>query len=127
MDKDGRWYLVQCKPREGFRAEQHLMNQGYTCFHPTHPVKQKIGRRLTTVQQSLFPHYLFICLSSTDAWSPIRSTRGVSRLVSFNGVPASLDDGLVQAIQQHCEMLHGKQATPLFIAGGYRHGDRRVF
>jgi transcriptional antiterminator RfaH len=41
------WYLVQCKPRESFRAEEHLNNQGFETFHPTHLVHTRVaGRRV---------------------------------------------------------------------------------
>ena len=114
---DGRWYLVQCKPRESFRAEANLNNQGYRCFHPTYPVKRKIAGSIHAVIAPLFPHYLFILLDSTENWSTIRSTRGVSRIVYFNGVPASLSHNIVEGIQRQCERLHGKAAEPMFTPG----------
>jgi transcriptional antiterminator RfaH len=51
------------------------------------------------VDQALFPRYLFIRLGqepSAASWSPIRSTWGVSKLVSFGEVPAKVDDQLIQ-------------------------------
>ncbi|WP_456267189.1 transcription termination/antitermination NusG family protein [Kushneria sp. AK178] len=29
-----RWYGVQCKSGDSFRAVEHLRHQGYTVFHP---------------------------------------------------------------------------------------------
>ena len=67
----------------------------------------------------LFPHYLFILLNSADNWSTIRSTRGVSRIVYFNGVPASLESRIVEGLQHHCARLNGLAAEPM-----YKPGDR---
>ncbi len=49
----------------------------------------------------MFSRYLFIQLDTTQSnWSPIRSTLGVSKLVSFGNVPAVVPDALIQALQQ---------------------------
>lgn len=117
MTDDGRWYLVQCKPRESFRAEANLQNQGYQCFHPTYPVKRKVGGVVQSVIVSLFPHYLFVLLNPVTNWSPIRSTRGVSKIVYFNGLPASLDNHLITALQLQCAKLNGQEAEPILKPG----------
>ena len=92
------WYLIHTKPRQERRALENLERQGYPCYLPIFPV-QKIRRsKLTTVEESLFPRYLFIRLGTgleSQSWSPIRSTVGVSRLVTFGQTPAKIDDALV--------------------------------
>lgn len=109
MLMDKKWYLVQCKPRESFRAAMHLNNQGYTCFHPTYPVKRNNKRKLITIIEPLFPYYLFVLLNAESKWSPIRSTRGVSKIVHFNSKPAALPFSLVQALQERCARLNGQK------------------
>ena len=117
MFTDERWYLVQCKPRESFRAAINLHNQGYQCFHPTYPAKRKAAGTIRSVPSPLFPHYLFIKLSATSNWSWIRSTRGVSRLICFNSIPMGVDSAVINALQHHCLKLHHKDADPLFKIG----------
>lgn len=115
---DMAWYLVQCKPKESFRAVMHLENQGYTCFHPTHHVKRKRSGKVTSLLEPLFPYYLFVQLKAGDNWSAIRSTRGVSHLVSFNGVPASLDNALIKLLKRRCAALtEGEKESNLFQPG----------
>lgn len=121
MYQSAKWYLVQCKPRESFRAEAHLQNQNYTCFHPTYPVKRKTAGKISVKIAPLFPHYIFILLNDTDNWSAIRSTRGVSKIVSFNGVPASLNHHIVEELQHQCARLNGLAPEPI-----YKIGDRVV-
>ena len=117
MYSEGRWYLVQCKPRESFRAEIHLNNQGYQCFHPTYPVKRKISGVVQSTIVPLFPHYLFVLLNPTNNWSPIRSTRGVNKIVYFNGIPASLSQDLITGLQQQCARLNAHAAEPILKVG----------
>ncbi|KGK43285.1 hypothetical protein LH51_01240 [Nitrincola sp. A-D6] len=102
---DGRdWYLVQCKPGETQRAFEHLQNQQYDCYLPIIRVaKIRKGKRVT-LDEPLFPGYLFIHLDQlTDDWQPIRSTRGVTRLVSFGGLPLAIDSALIAALKTRCE------------------------
>lgn len=37
------WYLVQCKANQDERAENNLIEQGYTCFRPTHRRERILG------------------------------------------------------------------------------------
>ncbi len=117
VSSDSRWYLVQCKSRESFRAAAHLSNQGYTCFHPTHHVKRKRLGSVSTQLEPLFPPYLFVLLSATDNWSSIRSTYGVSQLVTFGGVPVSLDALMIGTLQRQCAKLKGEIVQPLYQVG----------
>jgi len=97
------WYLVQCKPRQDERAEAHLARQGYECYRP-HCRRERLvrGQRQLMVE-SLFPGYLFIHLIQGANWAPLRSTRGVSRLVGFGGTPIAVDEGLVAELRQRVE------------------------
>lgn len=94
------WYLLQCKPREVFRAVGHLHNQGYEAFAPT--LSREVVRRgkRETVVEPLFPHYCFVLLSDVaDNWAPIRSTRGVTRLVRFGELPLAVPETVMVALQ----------------------------
>ncbi|GGI82235.1 transcription/translation regulatory transformer protein RfaH [Legionella impletisoli] len=119
--KENKWYLVQCKPRQTFRAELHLTNQGYHCFHPTYPVKKKVRTNGTiaiqTTIEPLFPHYLFVSLSNLDSWYTIRSTRGVKSIVTFNGIPGSVSHSILEGIRYHCNVLNGLEPEPMFKEG----------
>ena len=94
------WYVVQTKPRQEFRAEAHLRNQGFRCVLPTlQAEKIRRGKRVLA-NEPLFARYLFIELGAADArWSVLRSTRGVTHLVKFGGVPARLPSGWIDVFQ----------------------------
>ena len=96
------WYLVYTKPRQEQCALDNLQRQGYPCYLPTIPTEKIRQGLLAVVDAPLFPRYLFIHLGQGDtakSWAPIRSTRGVSRLVSFGVEPARVADGLIAALR----------------------------
>ena len=72
------WYLIKVKSREELRALENLEYQGFEAYCPTY---LESGR-----DAILFPGYVFVRLCSKDLerYHKIRSTRGVSRIVTFN-------------------------------------------
>ena len=75
-------------------------------------VEKRVRQRIQKVVVPMFSRYLFIQLSDvTQNWSPIRSTLGVSKLVSFGNqpakVPQSLIDFLREAPKKEVERLFG--------------------
>ena len=101
---EGRaWYLVQCKPRQDERAEENLDRQGYESFRPLCRRERLVRGALQLQNESLFPGYLFIRLAADANWAPLRSTRGVSRLVSFGGMPMPVADELVAELQRRIQ------------------------
>ena len=113
------WYLVHTKPRQEQCALQNLALQGYQCYLPTLPSEKLLQGNLTVKDQPLFPRYLFIRLglgTSAQSWAPIRSTKGVSRLVSFGVEPAKVHDGLIDLLREHEASVQGVPER-LFRAG----------
>lgn len=94
------WYLLQCKSAQCARAQENLVNQGFTCFLPMMQAERVRQGRRQFISEPLFPGYLFIYLDSlNDNWSPIRSTRGVSRLVGFGGQPLPVAEAVIDALR----------------------------
>ena len=94
-----RWYLIQTKPRQEARAEEHLLRQHFECYRPLKAPAPLRGSQGTKSGEALFPGYLFIRLDCIhDNWYPIRSTRGVSRVVSFGGQPTPVRDELIEQL-----------------------------
>ena len=99
------WYLIHTKPRLEQCALENLQNQGYECFLPIIRVEKLRRGKLVEVDEPLFPRYFFIKLDTgkhAQSWHPIRSTKGVSRLVSFGQEPAKVSDDLVALIHEQC-------------------------
>jgi transcriptional antiterminator RfaH len=113
------WYLVHTKPRQEKCALENLQWQGYECYFPTMPAEKLRLGKISTTQKPLFPRYLFIRLGqgpSTQSWTPIRSTKGVSRLVTFGNVPAKVDDALIDVLRSQ-ELAAQIEPERLFKTG----------
>ena len=113
------WYVCQTKPRQENLALRKLEEQGYQVYLPLLAVwkQHKDGWRKN--DQVMFPRYAFVrCARPGQSIAPIRSTPGVTGLVSFGNVPANIDDALVEAIRQLAEKnahpAH-QQASPFQI------------
>jgi transcriptional antiterminator RfaH len=124
------WYAIYTKPRQEQRAADNLMNQGYNCFLPTMTVDKVKNNAVVKVQQPLFGRYLFIELSaSTSNWMPIRSTKGVSNMVSFANKPARVPGDLIAALQAAPVLMQSKfePQQPLTVQFGAFAGLSGVF
>ena len=100
------WHLVHTKVRQERCAKENLERQGLTCYLPE--VRSERLRRgaLTVQREPLFPRYVFIRVDSgleSRGWGAVRSTLGVSRLVTFGNQPAKVSDALVCAIRLRTE------------------------
>ena len=97
------WYLLQTKPNQEARALTNLEQQGYPVFCPMLSVEKLRRGKVSMAPEAMFARYLFIQLDSSRSglgWASIRSTLGVSHLVSFGGVPAKVDATLIARLQQ---------------------------
>lgn len=114
------WYLIHTKPKQERIALENLERQGYDCYLPMHRAEKLRKSAVTIVDEALFPRYLFIRLGQGDtakSWGPIRSTRGVSRLVSFGVEPVKASDDLILALQDQ------EQQTRTDIEPLFKHGE----
>lgn len=113
------WYLVHTKPRRELCALENLERQGYECYLPVYSAEVVRSDVLEIAEQPLFPRYLFIHLGRgpvAKSWTPIRSTIGVSRLVSFGTEPTAVDDRLIEILKAR-EARHREDPAPLFRNG----------
>jgi len=109
------WHVVHTKPRQEFRAEQNLAAQGFEVFLPRVLIERKRRNRLLTVEEGLFPRYLFVRFDpSSDPWHLIRNTLGVSSLVRVGMQPANVPALII-------EQLKALETT---VIGRFQAGDK---
>ncbi len=111
------WFVIHTKPRQELRALQNLQQQGYDCYLPLLPVERLQRGAVVQAQEALFPRYLFVKLDPSlqgKGWAPIRSTKGVSRLVAFGDAPARVDEALIESLQRNEQAM---AARALFSVG----------
>lgn len=97
-----------------------LEEQGYEVFLPLLTRWDKRKNGWAKQQQVMFPRYAFLrCGRSEQSIGPIRSTPGVTGLVTFGMIPATLDESTLEAIRslaEHQARGHAEEAFP-FQAG----------
>ena len=107
------WYAIHSKPRQEERALENLQRQGFEAWLPLLTVEKVLRSKLVRVVEPMFSRYLFIRLDTEQTnWSPIRSTLGVSKLVSFGNRPAVVADELIEALQQLPEQAPQRLIQP---------------
>lgn len=111
-----KWYVVQCKVNQQQRAEANLSNQGFNIFSPRIPVERIVRRKRVIRKDFVFPGYIFIRLDlDSSDWRALSNTRGVGKIVSFNGLPCSVSDDLIIALHQQFDIQ--RKTVTLFKTG----------
>jgi transcriptional antiterminator RfaH len=91
------WFALCTKPKQEDRACNNLESWGVECFNPKIQECQRnsftgIG---TLITKPLFPRYVFSRFTAGTLLHQISFTRGVHRVVSFNGKPVPIDDDVI--------------------------------
>src|SRR5690606_34340784 len=94
------WLVIHTRPKQEFRALQHLQNQSYTCYLPTVQAIRPLRGKLTPCSEPLFFRYIFVRVNpSSCRITSLSSTRGVSKLVAFGGRFATVPDEMIDALR----------------------------
>src|SRR6266540_2027178 len=99
-----RWFLAHTQPKGEQKAQLHLGAQGFRTYLPQIRKTIRHARKLRTIQAPLFPRYLFVILDlERDRWLSVRSTVGVSRLLTLqDGRPVPVPIGIVESLIEQC-------------------------
>ena len=106
------WLLLQVKPRQEMRALENLERQNGVCYCPLINIEKLSRGKRVFAEEPLFPGYLFINLQSEQSgltYTSIRSSRGVSKIVSFGAEPIKVPETLIAQIK------HREQADSIGI------------
>jgi transcription elongation factor/antiterminator RfaH len=99
-----RWFVVHTLPKGEAKAQLHLGFQGFRTYLPKIIKTTRHARKLRTASAPLFARYLFIRLDlEGDRWLSVRSTVGVSSLITCNGRPAPVPVGIVESLVAQSE------------------------
>ena len=131
------WYTIYTKSRQEVNAAENLHRQAFEVYLPNTQQCQRYRGQWREKIEPLFPRYLFIRLNlGEDNIAPIRSTYGVSKLVSFAGQPAMVPDPFIDALTQRSDpdtgLLHPEKdpfetGATVTIMDGPLHGLEAIF
>lgn len=93
------WYALYTKPRKELQVSATLKSEGIETYLPLYEPRR--GRQPCKGPRPLFACYLFakVDFSSRNV-SSLQWTPGLRRIVSFDGEPAIIQDGIVSGIKE---------------------------
>jgi transcription antitermination factor NusG len=94
-----RWYAIRVRSKFQSVASEVLLGKGYEMFLPYYNCVRRLSGRTKTLQQPLFPGYLFCRFDPTDRMVPIVTTPGVMGIVSAGRTPLPIDDEEIAGLQ----------------------------
>ena len=131
------WYAIHTKSRQEVTAAENLRRQAFEVYLPNIKQSRRYRGQWREKIEPLFPRYLFIRLHlGEDNIAPIRSTHGVTKLISFSGQPTTVPDTFIDALIQASDLDTGllDPEKDLFQAGvtvtimdGPLHGLEAIF
>jgi transcriptional antiterminator RfaH len=92
------WYVIYSKMRREEYAHRALGQKALEVFYPRLQITTRRRRQQAIVP--LFPRYLFVKCETSGQFYDAQWCPGVERVVSFNGVPARLDESVVTFLKQ---------------------------
>ena len=100
FDTGSPWYVAHTKPRQEFTAVENLQRQGYKTFVAMLYRSKKRRGQWMRIEEVCFPRYVFFSPANPrQGLATVRSTIGVSSLVSFGQKPATIATEVLHALQ----------------------------
>jgi transcriptional antiterminator RfaH len=106
------WYAIHTKPCQEERVVDNLMTWSIETVAPWLERRRAFGSR-----QPLFPSYVFARFDAARMLHKICFTRGVSYVVSFGGVPATVPEKIIEALRTRMNEQGVVRLTPSFSPG----------
>lgn len=95
-----QWYVANTQVNAETTAAGHLRRQGFCVYLPLYKKLRSHARRREWVSRPLFPRYLFIGVGETNQrWRAIKSTIGISHLISFDGAPSPVSEDIIESLR----------------------------
>ena len=110
------WFVIQVAPRSEGRVASMLEYRGYQPFAPTCLLRKRWSDRTKTLEQPLFPGYVFVRTPGAAVSGLVCSTPGVVRILSFGGRPCPVPDFEIDAVRR-CMLLGEPRPTPFLNVG----------
>jgi transcriptional antiterminator RfaH len=95
-----RWYAIHTKARQEDRADSNLRAWRVKTFAPK--IKERryneYSGKASYLVKPLFPGYIFARFKLDDLLHKIKFTRGVNNVVAVGGMPAPIDDEVMEVM-----------------------------
>ena len=98
LNESPNWYAISIKARHEKRVHQRLVEKDVVSYLPLQQTYRKWSDRYKVVEEPLFSCYVFVRIALRDRLAVLQ-TDGVVKLVTFNGIPATIPDSQFEAIK----------------------------
>ncbi|MEI6034106.1 MAG: transcription termination/antitermination NusG family protein [Verrucomicrobiae bacterium] len=93
---DDQWYCIKARPRQERSAKLALLSDvGLEVFCPMLRFERARKSGRVRVTEAMFPGYLFARFDYAGQFRQVRTTNGVSTIVSFGGIPSVVPDDVI--------------------------------
>ena len=114
----GPWYVCLTKPRQEAYAVSKLQEQDFDVYLPLHESWVRTARQWRKKQSVMFPRYAFVRPTRAgQSVGPVRSTPGVTCMVKFGPVLATLAAQRLAALQQAVALRSLSVPSQPFVPG----------
>lgn len=97
------WYAAKVRTGSERAAEAELRRKGYSTFCPTTPEVRNYGDRKKTINNAIFPGYVFCKFDLRDRVKVVSST-AVSYIVGSGTIPIPVPESELEAIRRALEV-----------------------
>jgi transcription termination/antitermination protein NusG len=98
VSRNQPWFALRVRSNHERVAALHLREQGYEEFCPAYKSERQWSDRKKTMEQFLFPGYVF-CRLNPDARLPVLMMPGVVNVVGFGGQPTAIPDQEIEDVR----------------------------
>ncbi len=96
------WYAIYTRPRHEKKVYEALVQKNITAFLPLITQTRQWKDRKKKVDLPLFNSYLFVHIDYKNRFDVLQ-TKGVVKIVNFNGVPAVVPDWQIESLRKMLE------------------------
>ncbi len=96
------WYAIYTRPRHEKKVYEALQEKKITAFLPLVTQVRQWKDRKKKVEIPLFSSYLFVHIDYKYRFDVLQ-TKGVVKIVNFNGVPAVIPDWQIESLKRMLE------------------------
>jgi transcription antitermination factor NusG len=116
--QEEKWYALYTCPRHEKRVAEQIQRRSFCCFLPLYRSVRRWKDRRKVLELALFPGYVFVRMSLENKLR-VLELPGAVRLVSFNGQPAALPAGEIEALRDRLSGTAGVEPHP-YLRTGHR-------
>lgn len=113
------WYAISTKARHEKKVYERLQSKRIQAYLPIQKKYRKWSDRYKLVEEPLFSCYVFVRIALKNRLEVLQ-TDGVVRIVSFNGIPATIPDSQFAALQRAVEEHPGDVEKIDYLTPGQR-------